>query len=172
MDEPLAQSKSAARNSGRSISSERAGVLGDTCRAASPAGKKSECLLSASVEDRARLDAVSVRRNRPGVPRRLQQRAARRAQPPPGGPGGASAASAAQHQHALFARQREPLCRASDGAVARSAARLFFCEFRQRSQRIGVTSGTHTYGQRRRHRSRTRLPRPHQHADRHQPVQI
>ena len=45
---------------------------------------------------------------------------------------------AAQYQHALSARQRDPLRGAAYGAFAGTAARLLFPEFRQRGERTGA----------------------------------
>ena len=72
----------------------------------------------------ARLPAVPLRRRRPRLPRRVQQRPARRPLAPARGARGPGAAGPPQHQHALPPRPRGALRAAPHAPAAGAAARL------------------------------------------------
>ena len=75
------------------VSGERADVLPKRSRARRASRPQSQHLLPPAAENRARLDAVSLRRHGPRLSRRVQQRAAGRAQPSARGARGAASSS-------------------------------------------------------------------------------
>ncbi len=135
-------------------------------------GPLAQPLLPPPAQDRARLDAASVRRRGARLSGRGQQRGARRALPPARRPRGAGADGGAQHQHALPARPARPLRRAPVRDPARAAERGLLCVYRQRGQRAGAAPGKDAHRRERHPGAGRGLPREQQRPGGHQPLQV
>ena len=160
-------------HSGRAISRDARRRKAETlARAPARDRRQPEHRVPRAGEDRARLDAVPVRRRGPPLPRRVQQRAARRPLPSARRRSRRSADARAQHEHALPARPRSN--EYAERLLATLPAPLEVCYFvnsASEANELALRLARAYTGAARHDRARGGVSRQHDDADRHQPVQ-